>query len=57
VAAGKARQPHRDHHDHVQLHRAAVLNYVLVNVMRPTGSMDPATARFPEGAHLPTFRA
>ena len=34
---------------------AAVLNYMLVNVMRPTGSMDPATARFPEGAHLPTL--
>ena len=27
---------------------AAVLNYMLVNVMRPEGSMDPATARFPE---------
>ena len=25
---------------------AAVLNYMLVNVMRPKGSMDPATARF-----------
>jgi len=34
---------------------AAVLNYLLVNVMRPQGSMDPATARFPEGAHLPTL--
>ncbi|WP_370302619.1 ABC transporter permease [Pseudooceanicola sp.] len=34
---------------------AAVLNYMLVNVMRPVGSMDPATARFPEAAHLPTL--
>jgi simple sugar transport system permease protein len=34
---------------------AAVLNYILVNVMRPKGSMDPATARFPEAAHLPTL--
>lgn len=34
---------------------ASVLNYLLVNVMRPTGSMDPATARFPEGTHLPTL--
>jgi simple sugar transport system permease protein len=34
---------------------AAVLNYVLVNVMRPAGSMDPATARFPEAVHLPTL--
>lgn len=32
---------------------AAVLNYVLVNVMRPVGSMDPATARFPPGTNLP----
>src|SRR6056297_1094982 len=32
---------------------AAVLNYMLVNILRPEGSMDPATARFPEGAHLP----
>jgi ABC-type uncharacterized transport system permease subunit len=34
---------------------AAVLNYMLVNVLRPEGSMDPATAKFPEGAHLPTL--
>ncbi len=34
---------------------SAVLNYVLVNLMRPKGSMDPATARFPEAAHLPTL--
>ncbi|AUH32443.1 ABC transporter permease [Paracoccus tegillarcae] len=32
---------------------AAVLNYVLVNMLRPVGSMDPASARFPEGTHLP----
>ena len=34
---------------------AAVLNYMLVNVMRPAGSMDPASARFPEATHLPTL--
>ena len=34
---------------------AAVLNYVLVNVLRPKGSMDPATAKFPEATHLPTL--
>ena len=34
---------------------AAVLNYMLVNVMRPTGSMDPATRKFPDGANLPTL--
>jgi simple sugar transport system permease protein len=34
---------------------AAVLNYMLVNILRPKGSMDPATARFPEAVHLPTL--
>ncbi|TCP59841.1 nucleoside ABC transporter membrane protein [Rhodovulum bhavnagarense] len=33
----------------------ALLNYMLVNVMRPMGSMDPATAKFPEGTNLPTL--
>lgn len=35
---------------------AALLNYVLVNVLRPPRSMDPATAKFPEATHLPTFQ-
>ncbi|MEN8658541.1 ABC transporter permease [Marivita sp.] len=35
---------------------AAVLNYILVNILRPQGAMDPATARFPEAAQLPTFQ-
>jgi len=34
---------------------AALLNYMLVNVMRPAGSQDPATARFAETVHLPTL--
>ena len=34
---------------------AAVLNYMLVNLMRPAGSMDPATARFSPTVHLPTL--
>ncbi|HDR29669.1 MAG TPA: ABC transporter permease [Rhodovulum sp.] len=34
---------------------AAVLNYLLVNVMRPIGAMDPATAKFPPGTHLPSL--
>lgn len=34
---------------------AALLNYVLVNMLRPTGSMDPATARFSDSVHLPTL--
>ncbi|WP_295043746.1 ABC transporter permease [uncultured Paracoccus sp.] len=32
---------------------AALLNYVLVNMLRPVGSMDPASARFPQASHLP----
>ncbi|MFC3628411.1 ABC transporter permease [Paracoccus angustae] len=32
---------------------AAALNYILVNLMRPVGSMDPASARFPNETHLP----
>ncbi|EPX85973.1 putative nucleoside ABC transporter, permease 1 component [Salipiger mucosus DSM 16094] len=35
---------------------AAVLNYVLVNLLRPAGAMDPASANFPETTHLPTFQ-
>lgn len=34
---------------------AAFLNYLLVSVLRPQGSMDPATARFPEAVQLPTL--
>lgn len=34
---------------------ASLLNYLLVNVMKPVGSMDPATARFPEAVKLPSL--
>ncbi len=34
---------------------AALLNYVLVNLLRPAGTMDPASAKFPEATHLPTL--
>ncbi|AOZ70401.1 sugar ABC transporter permease [Rhodobacter xanthinilyticus] len=34
---------------------AALIVYLLVEVLRPAGQMDPATARFPAGASLPTF--
>ncbi len=34
---------------------AALLNYVLVNLLRPVGAMDPASAKFPDATHLPTF--
>ncbi|MES2844954.1 MAG: ABC transporter permease [Pseudomonadota bacterium] len=34
---------------------AALLIYLLVNVLRPAGQMDPASARFPEGAKLPAL--
>ncbi len=32
---------------------AALLNYLLVNIMRPVGSMDPASANFPKTTKLP----
>jgi simple sugar transport system permease protein len=32
---------------------AAVMNYVLVNILRPEGSMDPASGTFPEVTNLP----
>ena len=35
---------------------AALLNYVLVNVLKPVGSMEPASAVFPAATNLPTFR-
>jgi len=35
---------------------AALLNYVLVSVLKPTGLMEAATANFPESTHLPTFQ-
>ncbi len=34
----------------------SVLGYMLVNVLRPPRSMDPATPKFPEATNLPTFR-
>lgn len=33
----------------------SLLNYVLVNNLRPAGAMDPATGKFPEPTHLPTL--
>ncbi len=35
---------------------AALITYVLVELLRPAGSMDPSSAKFPEGTHLPTFQ-
>ncbi|MBL4812067.1 MAG: ABC transporter permease, partial [Rhodobacteraceae bacterium] len=34
---------------------AALLNYLLVSQLKPSGSMEPATAKFPEAARLPTL--
>ena len=34
---------------------AALMNWVLVSVLRPPGAMDPATDRFPESVHLPSL--
>ncbi len=36
---------------------AAVMNYVLVNMLRPEGSMDPASGTFPEVTNLPGLHA
>ncbi|MBP0481616.1 ABC transporter permease [Sagittula salina] len=35
---------------------AALINYVLVNLLRPAGAMEPATATFPAATSLPTFQ-
>jgi general nucleoside transport system permease protein len=35
---------------------AALLNYMLVNVLKPPGQMEPASGNFPPGTHLPTFQ-
>ncbi len=35
---------------------AALLNYLLVNVLKPPGAMDPASGRFPATTHLPSFQ-
>jgi ABC-type uncharacterized transport system permease subunit len=35
---------------------ASLLIYLLVNVMRPDGQMDPASAHFPAGTNLPQFQ-
>lgn len=34
---------------------SALIGYLLLNVLKVQGSMATETARFPEGAHLPTF--
>jgi general nucleoside transport system permease protein len=34
---------------------ASLMIFVLVDVLRPPGKMDPATANFPASAHLPSF--
>ncbi|SMY06045.1 ABC transporter permease [Flavimaricola marinus] len=34
---------------------AALLNYMLVSVLKPAGSMEPATPKFPDTTHLPNF--
>lgn len=33
----------------------SVINYMLVEVLRPQGAMDPATAKFPQAVHLPSL--
>jgi ABC-type uncharacterized transport system permease subunit len=35
---------------------AALINYVLVNLLRPRGQMEPASGTFPDTISLPTFQ-
>ncbi len=35
---------------------AALLNYLLIGLLKPAGSMDTATAKFPPATHLPSFQ-
>jgi simple sugar transport system permease protein len=35
---------------------AALLNYLLVGPLKPTGTMETATAPFPDTTHIPSFR-
>ncbi|MBU0781558.1 ABC transporter permease [Loktanella salsilacus] len=35
---------------------AALLNYLLVGALKPAGSMEPSTGKFPEPTHLPSFQ-
>jgi ABC-type uncharacterized transport system permease subunit len=35
---------------------AALLNYLLVGALKPAGSMEPSTGKFPAPTHLPSFQ-
>ena len=35
---------------------AALLNYLLVGPLKPAGTMETATGRFPEATHIPSFQ-
>jgi simple sugar transport system permease protein len=35
---------------------SSLMVYLLVDVLKPKGSMDPASANFPASTHLPTFQ-
>ena len=35
---------------------AALLNYLLIGALKKQGSMEPATDKFPEAVHLPSFQ-
>ncbi len=35
---------------------ASLLNYLLIGALKPRGSMEPATGKFPEATHLPSFQ-
>ena len=35
---------------------SALLNFLLIGALKPTGSMEPATGKFPDATHLPSFQ-
>ena len=47
-SAGQTRQPHRDHHDHVQLYRGRFAELFLVNCCARKGRWIRRPLRFPE---------
>jgi ABC-type uncharacterized transport system permease subunit len=34
----------------------SLMVYLLVKILKPVGALEPATSKFPESTHLPTFR-
>ena len=48
LSSGQTRQPHRDHHDHVQLYRSCIDEYYAgLAAPQARGAMEPATRQVP----------